>query len=77
MNIETALPIACRELSIPRPEIISRQGLRITLNEPTPEFYKHVLKLEARMQKMTGKLIELMFEPLVDKNKRAGRNGRE
>lgn len=77
MTIDQSLVKACNELKLPLPEVISRDGLRITLSEPSESFHKHALKIEARMQSMTGKPIDLRFEGLADKNKRAGRNGRE
>ncbi len=59
------------------PRLLKVEGFRWTITQPDDQFYKDALKLERRLQELTKRPIELMFTKLEDKNKRAGRNGRE
>lgn len=46
--------------------------------DPTkPEFSRNMIKLETLMRQTMGVVIDLRLESKEDKNKRAGRNGRE
>ncbi len=76
-NPETYITEACLALSLPNPQLITSERFRWTISHPTDDFYKHALKLERKLQEITKRPIELMFTKLDDKNKRAGRNGRE
>jgi hypothetical protein len=41
-----------------------------------PDFGKHMIKLETLMREVMGVVVDLVLEPMEDKNKRAQRNGR-
>ena len=46
--------------------------------DPTkPDFGSHMIKLETLMRQTMGVVVDLRLETKEDKNKRAGRNGRE
>lgn len=78
MEIEEEIYEICKhELYIPIPLIIKKDGFRVTLCEPFPDFYLYMLKLERLLQEVTKKPIDLRCESIEDKNKRAKRNGRE
>jgi hypothetical protein len=77
MNQQDVLEKACDELGVMVPQIISTKGWRWTITQPSDNFFHHALKLERIIQRNTKRPIELLFEPQADKNKRAGRNGRE
>lgn len=77
MNPQKVMKEVCDLLGVMEPEILGTNGFRWTITQPNEDFYKVTLRLEAMLQMMTGRPIDLHFEPMADKNKRAGRNGRE
>lgn len=51
--------------------------LSYTQDPLKPEFSRNMIKLETLMRQTMGVVIDLRLESKEDKNKRAGRNGRE
>jgi len=64
---------ACATLGFEVPQIVATDGWRWTLAE-YPGLGPKMIKLERRLQEMTGRPIDLRLEPLKDKNKRKERN---
>lgn len=58
-------------------ELLHVEGFRWTVSQPTPDFYKHMLKLERKLHELTGRPVDLRVETLEDRNKREKRSGRE
>lgn len=77
-----ALTNCCIYLNIPIPVVVGiKDNDRFVLSyEQDPEkndFAKSMIKLETLMRQTMGVVIDLRLESKEDKNKRAGRNGRE
>ena len=65
---------ACRSLGLDRePTVISTNGFRIMVEEVLNG--SELLWLEAKLQRLTGRPIDIRIEPLADKNKRKERSG--
>ena len=65
---------ACESLGLPLPQIIETDRFRWVIDSPTPDFHKHMLKLEGYLQDLTSRPIDLRLERLEDKQKRMQRN---
>lgn len=72
----------CHILGIQEAELIDvkdndRFVLSYTQDPTKPEFSRNMIKLETLMRQTMGVVIDLRLESKEDKNRRAGRNGRE
>ena len=81
-NAKLHLDACCKILNIQTPELLGvKDNDRFILSyeqDPIkPDFGKQMIKLETLMRQTMGVVVDLRLETKEDKNKRAGRNGRE
>lgn len=74
MSDQEYLDQACAEVGVLPVKIVSAKGLRWHVENPYPDFYKEILKIERLLHKKTGKPIDLRLDEKKDKNKRFDRN---